>query len=90
MSAGRRRGGRAGGQSRIRTRSANMLLGSLMPFCSSRGMNDGRTPVARLGHSIEVFDITGDADAHRALARLYRRFGRPDLATTEEARVEAR
>ncbi len=51
---------------------------------------DGRTPVARLGHSIEVFDITGDADAHRALARLYRRFGRPDLATTEEARVEAR
>lgn len=50
---------------------------------------DGRTPVARLGRSIEVFDITHDAAAHRELARLYRRFGPVSLAGDEEARAAA-
>lgn len=32
-----------------------------------------RTPVARLGYSIYVYDITGDRSAHQALVDLYAR-----------------
>ena len=43
-----------------------------------------RTPVAKIGYSIFVYDLTGDADAHVQLARLYlsyrpRRLAEPEL-----------
>jgi hypothetical protein len=42
-----------------------------------------RTPVARIGYSIYVYDLTGDAGAHLHLARVYEQTGRPDLAAAE-------
>jgi Flp pilus assembly protein TadD len=45
-----------------------------------------REPVGNVGHSIYLFDLTHDRDAHRELADLYRRFRLP----AEEARERAR
>jgi hypothetical protein len=42
-----------------------------------------RRPVAKIGYSIFVYDITGDADAHLRLARLYLEEGSPHLAAAE-------
>jgi hypothetical protein len=42
-----------------------------------------RTPVACIGYSIYVYELTGDADAHLHLARLYEQTGRHDLAAAE-------
>jgi hypothetical protein len=49
----------------------------------------GRTPVARLGYSIDVYDLSRDADAHRQLARLYRAQGSAALAELELTRATA-
>lgn len=46
-----------------------------------------RQPVAVLGHSIAVYDITDDADAHGALAQMYERFGPADLAAAQRSRA---
>jgi hypothetical protein len=46
---------------------------------------DTRRPVAVLGYSIWIYDITNDADAHEALARMYERFGPSDLAADERS-----
>lgn len=35
----------------------------------------GRAPILRPGYSIAVYDITGDAEAHRHLVELYSRYG---------------
>lgn len=48
-----------------------------------------RRPVAVLGHSISVYDITDDAAAHRALAEMYQRHGPAELAREEAARATA-
>jgi hypothetical protein len=48
-----------------------------------------RTPVADLGHSIAVYDITRDAGAHRALARLYSGDGLEAFSASEMARAAA-
>jgi hypothetical protein len=42
-----------------------------------------RTPIAKIGYSIFVYDLTGDADAHVQLARLYLRYGPHRLAEPE-------
>jgi len=47
-----------------------------------------RTPVAQLGYSIAVYDLSHDADAHRQLARLYRASGMTDFAELELARAQ--
>jgi hypothetical protein len=44
-----------------------------------------RRPVAVLGYSIWIFDITTDPEAHAALARMYERFGPSSLAAEERA-----
>lgn len=49
----------------------------------------GRQPIATLGYSIDVYDITDDVEAHRALARLYERYGPREFAADEDARVSA-
>src|SRR5579884_457305 len=48
-----------------------------------------RTPVAKIGWSIFVYDVTHDADAHLQLARIYSNANRPDLAAREIRRVLA-
>lgn len=48
-----------------------------------------RRPVAVLGHSISVYDITDDAAAHRALSEMYQRYGPAELAPEETARATA-
>jgi len=50
---------------------------------------DERAPAARLGYSINVYEITRDAGAHRALAALYRRYGPAQLEAGEIARAAA-
>ena len=42
-----------------------------------------RTPIAKIGYSIYVYDVTGDADAHRRLAEVYRKTGSPKAADLE-------
>lgn len=51
------------------------------------GFLASRTPIAVLGWSISVYDITDDLEAHRALARLYERFGPRELLGEQQARV---
>lgn len=46
-----------------------------------------RTPWRWAGNSIALFDVTGDAEAHRQLARMAERMGDP--ATAAEARARA-
>lgn len=46
-----------------------------------------RRPVAVLGHSISIYDITDDPDAHVALAAMYERFGPKELAAEERGRA---
>jgi len=48
-----------------------------------------RTPIARIGYSIHVYDVTRDADAHRRLAPIYRRAGLVQHAVREERRAAA-
>ncbi|MBI3299718.1 MAG: glycosyltransferase family 39 protein [Elusimicrobia bacterium] len=48
---------------------------------------DGRTPVAVLGGSIFVYDVTSDADAHARLAKLYAAAGAEAHARREAARA---
>ena len=48
---------------------------------------EARRPLAVLGYSIAIYDITDDADAHAALARMYERFGPAGLAADERARA---
>ena len=46
-----------------------------------------RRPVAMLGYSISIYDITDDPSAHAALARMYERFGPKEFAAAERARA---
>lgn len=46
-----------------------------------------RTPVATLGHSIVVYDITNDPDAHESLGRMYERYGPASRAADEFSRA---
>ena len=43
----------------------------------------GRAPFATAGVSIYLYDITGDATAHRRLSALYARYGLAGLAAKE-------
>lgn len=47
-----------------------------------------RTPYARIGYSIFVWEISRDTEAHRHLARLYREFGMAEPARRHEKRSE--
>ena len=42
-----------------------------------------RTPVAKLGYAIFVYDLSGDADAHVRLAEIYRSLGPRQFAAAE-------
>jgi 4-amino-4-deoxy-L-arabinose transferase-like glycosyltransferase len=44
---------------------------------------DSRTPIKILGHSLFIYDITHDADAHREFARLYQAENLPHRAQQE-------
>ncbi len=48
-----------------------------------------RRPVAKIGYSIYVYDLTGDADAHLRLAEVYLKAGLRSLAQHELRRVLA-
>jgi hypothetical protein len=48
-----------------------------------------RRPIALLGYSIAVYDITEDSAAHTALAKLYERYGPATFAAEERARAAA-
>lgn len=47
-----------------------------------------RQPIAVLGYSIYIYDITNDADAHRQLARRYTKDNQFDLARHETIKAE--
>jgi Dolichyl-phosphate-mannose-protein mannosyltransferase len=44
---------------------------------------ESRTPLTTIGHSIYVYDITGDYEAHMKLADIYEKVNFPDLAKLE-------
>jgi hypothetical protein len=46
-----------------------------------------RKPVATVGYSIQVYDLTGDAEAHLQMAEVYERCGWPGLAAAERRRA---
>jgi hypothetical protein len=46
-----------------------------------------RTPVAKIGYSIYVYDLTGDAEAHRHLGEVYRKVGLDDYAGLESEKA---
>lgn len=48
-----------------------------------------RKPLAEIGHSILVFDLAHDGEAHECLARIYEMTGRPDLAQREKQRAHS-
>lgn len=48
-----------------------------------------RKPVAKIGHSIFIYDLTHDIDAHLHLLRIYVGINRRDLATRELRRILA-
>jgi Dolichyl-phosphate-mannose-protein mannosyltransferase len=50
---------------------------------------ESRTPLAIIGHSIYVYDVTHDADAHRHLAEIYAEAGFQDFAESEREKVRA-
>ncbi|MBK6693217.1 MAG: phospholipid carrier-dependent glycosyltransferase [Myxococcales bacterium] len=51
------------------------LHGAFFPDPRAYRFLEGRRPVAELGHSIVVYDLTGDAAAYRALAELASLYG---------------
>ena len=55
--------------------STNYIAGILMSDPNAYRWLLDREPIARIGYSIYVYDIGGDADAHRRLAVLYARAG---------------
>jgi hypothetical protein len=46
-------------------------------------------PIAVLGYSISVYDVTDDVTAHRALLSMYERYGPGELVAEERERVRA-
>ena len=48
-----------------------------------------RQPLAKIGYSIYVYDLTGDAEAHLRLAEVYLKAGPRSLALPELRRVLA-
>ena len=67
--------------------SAMNLQGVFFADANAYGWLRSRRPVAVLGYSISVYDITDDPAAHSALARMYERFGPADLAEGEHERA---
>lgn len=67
--------------------SAMNLQGAYFGDVGAYGWLATRRPVAELGHSISIYDITDDPDAHSALARMYERFGPAELAAEERGRA---
>jgi hypothetical protein len=53
-----------------------------------RWLNE-RTPSATIGHCIWIYDLTGDADAHRHLADMYEQFGAKRLAAIEREKARS-
>ncbi len=48
-----------------------------------------RTPLTTIGHSIYVYDLTNDEEAHRQLAQMYQESGLSELAEWERKKAQA-
>lgn len=66
------------------------LHGLILPRRDAYEWLHSRQPIAKIGYSIFVYDITGDADAHQQLARMYNEDGSPKRAALEYWRAAAR
>jgi hypothetical protein len=69
--------------------SVTNLQGIFLPDPETYAWLRSRDPIARIGYSIHVYDVTRDADAHRRLAAIYRRAGLARHAEREERRAAA-
>jgi hypothetical protein len=67
--------------------SVNNLQGTYLLDPNLYGWLRAYSPIARIGGSIYVYDLTGDAAAHRRLAQIYRRAGMKKRAEREEQRA---
>jgi hypothetical protein len=70
--------------------SVMTLQGMFMPDKGAYRWLQERTPLARAGYSIYIYDVTGDDDAYRKLAEIYARNRLRPQAQWAEARVGAR
>ncbi len=66
--------------------STNNLQGTLYRIPEPFAWLRKREPVARAGWSILLYDITGDAEAHAQLAKIYTAYGLQELAQKEQAK----
>jgi len=67
--------------------SVSNLQGTYLIDRDLYGWLRGYSPIARIGWSIHVYDLTGDAAAHRRLAQIYRRAEMKKRAEREEQRA---
>ena len=67
--------------------SVTNLQGTYLSDPSLYAWLRARSPIARIGWSIHVYDLTGDAAAHRRLAEIYRRAGMKERAELEQERA---
>ncbi|OGR83538.1 MAG: hypothetical protein A2901_08720 [Elusimicrobia bacterium RIFCSPLOWO2_01_FULL_54_10] len=85
----------------VRTARVNSLHPSKEFLAASvsqiQGLNTGpetfkwlreRKPLERLGHSIYVYDITDDREAHEKMAEIYEGRGEAEKAQRERARAK--
>lgn len=68
--------------------SATVLSGACTGDLEQYAWLRKRQPIAVLGYSINIYDITHDADAHRQLAIVYRQAGNPTLSAYEISKAE--
>jgi hypothetical protein len=65
------------------------LQGTFFPDKATFRWLLSRTPVAKIGYSIYVYDLTGDAEGHRQLAEVYRKNGLTDLERHQRRKAAA-
>ncbi|MBI2192149.1 MAG: glycosyltransferase family 39 protein [Planctomycetes bacterium] len=77
------------GEPRLLAISVTLLKG--VPFTDHTVYSwlEARLPAARIGSSIFVYDITGDADAAERLLKIYEAYGPRELAERERALIGA-
>lgn len=77
-----------GGQQELLAISVANLQGTYLEDHGAYRWLFDREPVARIGNSIWVYNIAGDAAAHRHLEQIYRHASMMELADREQQKIE--
>lgn len=77
-----------GGQQELLAISVANLQGTYLDDHNMYRWLFDREPVARIGNSIQVYNIAGDPDAHQHLEEIYRRASMTELAEREQEKID--